>query len=130
MKAAAVAEEARIEALDNGRVRLCGAVTFHSVPALWPRLAQAVTTAGVTTLDLAGVERADSAAVALMLECLRAARAAGGGVRFVAVPAQVLAIARVAGVEKILSLDIEAAPAPAAASPGCGAPPAAETRQG
>jgi len=58
---------------DGDRLLLQGPVTIASVPAL---LEQACTllAPGVTVLDFEGVTEADSAAVALALECLREAR--------------------------------------------------------
>jgi len=57
------------------------------------------------TVDLAGVTRSDSAGLALLVEWLRESELAGNTIRFVNVPAQLLSIARVCGLEEILSLN-------------------------
>lgn len=54
-------------------------------------------------VDLAGVTDVDSAGLALLLEWLRGARAEGRGLRFVALPAKLLAIARLSGVDFLLA---------------------------
>lgn len=56
------------------------------------------------TVDLKGVTRADSAGLALLVEWLRESESAGNRIEFVNVPAQLLSIARVCGLEEILSL--------------------------
>ena len=57
------------------------------------------------TVDLKGVTRADSAGLALLVEWLRESENAGNSIEFVNVPAQLLSIARVCGLEEILSLN-------------------------
>jgi phospholipid transport system transporter-binding protein len=54
------------------------------------------------------VTRADSAGLALLIEFLRTAGHAGNSVHFVNVPEQLLSIARVSGLESILSLSTAA----------------------
>ena len=57
------------------------------------------------TVDLKGVTRADSAGLALLVEWLRESENAGNSIEFVNVPTQLLSIARVCGLEEILSLN-------------------------
>lgn len=89
----------------DGTVRVSGDLTFATVTALW-RDSRPLLAKGVPQLqfDLAGVGRADSAGLALLVEWLRNARAAGVELVFQAVPDQLLAIARASGVEKLLPL--------------------------
>jgi phospholipid transport system transporter-binding protein len=56
-------------------------------------------------VDLAGVTRADSAGLALLVEWLRESEIAGNSIEFVNVPAQLLSIARVCGLDDILALN-------------------------
>ena len=58
---------------EGDRLLLQGPVTIGSVSALLTEV-RALLAPGVTVLDFAGVTEADSAAVALALECLREAR--------------------------------------------------------
>ena len=57
------------------------------------------------TVDLKGITRADSAGLALLVECLRESELAGNSIVFLNVPAQMLSIARVCGLDEILSLN-------------------------
>ncbi len=98
------ATEPHLERAD-GVVRVSGDLTFATVTAVW-RASRPLLAAGGGPLqfDLAGVGRADSAGLALLVEWLRSARDAGVDLVFQAVPAQLLAIARASGVDHLLPL--------------------------
>jgi phospholipid transport system transporter-binding protein len=88
----------------QGRLRFHGDLGFASVAALrlqWPGIS-----AGPATLevDLSDVQRADSAGLALLVDCARRARQMGQSIRFFNIPAQMLAIARVSGLDEVLPL--------------------------
>ena len=89
--------------VEDGRVIVEGELGFATVPALarppWSQGDAPV------TVDLAGVRRADSAGLALLLEWARAARRQGRPIRFVHTPEQLKSLARVTGVNAILALD-------------------------
>ena len=94
----------RIESAgDHLQVR--GDLTFATVTALLaasqPLFAART---GRLQVDLAGVGRADSAGLALLIEWLRLARAAGCELSFQAVPAQLQAIAAASGLTDMLPL--------------------------
>jgi len=74
--------------------------------------AAAAIRAGDAIVDFSSVRRCDSAAVAFALECLRCAHAAGVALRFVALPADLLSLARLYGVEELLPLADPAPPRP------------------
>ena len=96
--------EARFTADDGGRWLLEGELGFATVPAI---LAHPGADIGDTTdieVDLKGVTRADSAGLALLVEWLRESERAGRRIAFVNVPPQLLSIARVCGLDEILSL--------------------------
>lgn len=96
--------EARLEQLDAGRSALSGPLTFDTVPQLFQRGRQ-LFNAGVTVeLDLAKVERSDSAGLALLVSWMRLARQQQGSITFRNVPTQLLGLAKVGGVEAILAL--------------------------
>ena len=89
-----------------GAYRLTGELSFTTVPQVWAAARRLIAEdAGSSTLhlDLAGVERADSAGVALLLEWLREARRQGRHLRLDNVPAQMQAIARVSGLEELIA---------------------------
>lgn len=93
----------------GGLVHLKGALTVETVPKL---AADGLPDAGETArfhIDLSGVHHADSAGLALLVDWLAAARAAGYELVFEQAPAQLVAIARVSGVAGLLGLADRAA---------------------
>lgn len=96
--------EAGISKDDQGRLRFHGDLGFASVTALrlqWPDISVGPATLDV---DLSDVQRADSAGLALLVECARQARKMGQSIRFFNIPPQMLAIARVSGLDEVLPL--------------------------
>ncbi len=98
---------AELIAAGSGRFRVTGELTFSTVPLLAARSdgLPAFPVGETVEIDLGGVERADSAGLALLTEWLRRARAGGCAIRFSQVPEQMLAIARISGLGAILPLD-------------------------
>ncbi len=91
---------------DNGQGRLAihGDLSFTSVPAV---LAQWQSLDGGRSgldIDLGDVQRSDSAGLALLVECLREAQQTGKNIRFFNIPAQMLDMARVSGLDELLPL--------------------------
>lgn len=98
--------EAAFEQTAPGRYRVSGEMGFASATALLEASAVAFSAPEAELeFDLAGVMRADSAGLALMVEWLRQARAAHKAVVFRAVPAQLRAIAHVSDLEGILPVE-------------------------
>jgi phospholipid transport system transporter-binding protein len=60
-------------------------------------------------LSLAGVTRCNSAGIALLLGCLRAAQASGKSLTVEDVPESLLSLLRLAGLEPLLSIALPAA---------------------
>lgn len=77
------------------------ALTFQNAQAALEQGCAAVA-AGETVFDLGGVKAADSSALSLMLAWQRRARAQGRALKFVNVPANVDALAKLYGVEELL----------------------------
>jgi len=100
----------RIERRDEGTFLLSGELSFASVPALLREsqrlLSQQVDAVGANavTIDLRGVSRTDSAGLALLVEWMRSFRAQGVTISFLNMPVQMLALARLSGLEGVLSL--------------------------
>lgn len=92
----------RIHPAGEGAYRVEGPLDFATVPALWRDATLEPGAGGRVEVDLAGVTRADSAGLALLLEWLRAARGRGLAVAFRNPPAQMLAVARAARLESLL----------------------------
>jgi phospholipid transport system transporter-binding protein len=91
---------------DDGRLLVSGELSMKTVPAL---LAQngLRDISGDIDIDLQDVERADSAGVALLVEWQRAALQQKQTIRFQNIPSQMLAIARLSGVDELLALNQE-----------------------
>lgn len=91
---------------EDSALLLSGDLDKHTVPAALKQARQLILGAGgPIRLDLGAVTRADSAGIAMLLDCMRQARQAGLEVRFQRVPEQMLAIARVSGLDHILPLE-------------------------
>ena len=100
---------ASIEADGPGRFRVSGVLDYDSVGPLEATSRALLSTAPDAVVDLAGVERANSAALALLLEWLDQARRANRRIRFAGLPKSVLEIAEVSNVTRLLPVE---APAP------------------
>ena len=97
--------EARLTAANGaGQLRLEGELGFGSVRDLWQQAGELLPREGLVCVDLAGVTRADSAGVALLIHWTREQQRLGGRIEFVNIPAQMQAIAGVSGVDAILPL--------------------------
>ena len=96
--------EAEISLKPDGRLAISGELTFASVPELWGRCCSRFSESAELEIDLSGIHRADSAGLALLVECVRQAHQTGKSIRFFNIPAQMLAIARVSSLDQVLPL--------------------------
>lgn len=92
--------------VDNGAGHwlLQGELDFGSVPAVLRHAGAEMLGKDRLEVDLREVTRADSAGLALLVEWLRESELAGNEIVFINVPDQLLSIARVCGLDEILSL--------------------------
>ncbi len=81
-----------------------GELDFDSVTGLWEATKAQFGAEPVHRIDLGGVQRANSAGVALMVEWLRQARHRQWPLIFVNIPPQMQAIIEVADLETVLPL--------------------------
>jgi len=88
----------------NGRLEIHGELSFASVPGLWQQCAGRFAVDDAPDVDLSHVQRSDSAGLALLMECLRAAEQTGKSIRFFNIPEQMLAIARASSLDQVLPL--------------------------
>jgi len=97
--------EAILESVGDGYYRVRGALTFETVSALL-RASEPMFQGPEANLELdfGEVQRSDSAGLALLIEWLCNARAAGKSIRFHRVSAQMRAIAQVSDLEGILPI--------------------------
>jgi len=94
---------ARFEVLGAGRFRVGGVLNAVTVVDLLKQGSERF--AGVTRieLDLGAVTESDSAGLALLLEWLRLARHANQQIRYLNMPAQISALARISEVDDLLA---------------------------
>lgn len=95
---------ARLEAAGGHRYRLAGELSFATVTALYRQGLPAPEPGVELVLDLSAVGRGDSAGLALLVEWLKRARAAGGGLRLEAPPGQLARLIQVAGLGRAFGL--------------------------
>ena len=81
---------------------VAGALTFETVPDLYQNSSSWFEGAGELILDLAQVERTDSAGLALLIEWLRRAQVENRTLRFANIPAQVQTLIRINGLQDAL----------------------------
>ncbi len=95
----------RLESKDNDHLYLTGDLNMETVPGL---LNQHQLFAGKEKLiiDFEGVGRADSAGVALLVWWQRKANQLQRKIVFENIPPQMLAIARVSGIDELLALNV------------------------
>jgi len=97
--------EAKVELTYEGdRVVLSGPLTFDTVSSLSREVNLFQNSGSSVTVDFAGVSRADSAALALLLDWMRQASAKGRRVEFSNLPENMLALAKVSGIDELLPL--------------------------
>lgn len=90
----------------EGRYLVVGELSLHTVSELMERGAEIMESeARSLDLDLREVTRTDSAGLALLIEWMRAAHRRHRNIVFRNVPAQMLAIARISGVQNVLHLN-------------------------
>jgi phospholipid transport system transporter-binding protein len=87
----------------KGVFLLTGELTFASANRALKRSAEAFSQRSELVFDLSAVRRVDSAGLALLLDWLRRARELDVALRYVNLPEQMLAIARLVHVDNILA---------------------------
>ncbi len=93
-----------VEVGEGGHYRIAGELTFETVPEIWQRHDRFAADGDTVTVDLAGVTRADSAGLVLLVEWLRAAQHQHKQIRFQNIPGPLLAIAKVSSLDTLLPL--------------------------
>jgi len=97
-----------IEAIDSGHYRLTGPMTFATATALLHQAQRAFgSRAGREPIevDLGSVTHADSAGLALLIEWASWTRPGPAGIRFIHMPEQLRAIARLSEADGLLTAD-------------------------
>jgi phospholipid transport system transporter-binding protein len=92
-----------LAAAGSGRFELSGDVAFADAARLLVEGDTAFASLERVEVDLAGVARADSAGLALLLEWSLSARAAGRAIRYQNIPPAVSSLAGISEVEELLA---------------------------
>lgn len=95
---------AQLKKNDVGEFELSGDLSFQTVPALSGRIHQLLANKSHLVVKLTGVQRSDSAGVALLVDWLRQAQQHDVTLQFTDMPAQMHSIAAVSGLDEILPL--------------------------
>jgi anti-anti-sigma factor len=85
-------------------IRLGGALTFASTPAMYSKLKDAFDQGDVSHVDLEAVERADSAGLGLLLEWQATIGRRGRKVRFTNAPDMLMSLARLCEADEVLDM--------------------------
>lgn len=99
--------QAKIERVGQGRIVVRGELSFATADALYRQSLQLLTNDKML-IDLSAVSRADSAGVALLIEWMRMARSQKATIYYENVPAQILSMVQVAGLQNILPIENQA----------------------
>lgn len=95
--------QAALLADTDGQWKIQGDLSFATSAELYESARAAMATRMPASVDLAEVDRVDSSGVALMIDWLRAVRAAGQSLAFHNVPAHMQKIAELCGVGHLFS---------------------------
>jgi len=94
--------EAKIEKLDDGAVKVSGALSFTGVVPALEISKVFFSGSGPLVFDLAAVEKIDSAGLALLIEWMCMAEKSGQNISFKNPSKQLLDIAMVSGLDEVL----------------------------
>lgn len=92
----------RFEVLEGERSRVTGTLHFTTVTKLLDAGSQAIADGRASVIDLAGVKDSDSSGLALLIEWMSVAKAAGRTLRYENMPVQLHQLARLSDVEELL----------------------------
>lgn len=92
--------------LDNCTIKISGHLDFSNVPRLWNESLPLLAKIPEVHFDFTDVIDSNSAGLSLLLEWVKLCKSQNKKISFENIPAQVLSIARVSGVDKILHLNV------------------------
>lgn len=93
---------ASLNAVGDTRCDVAGALDFSSVPAIWSQLEARLKRGGELTLSLAGVDRANSAGLVMLVEALDVAKRSACALKLIDVPAELHDLAAMSGCDDII----------------------------
>lgn len=105
-----------LERAADGGLRASGELTFETAAEALAAGDRLLAADDDARIDLSGVREGDSAGLAVLVEWLAGQLARGGRLAYAGMPAQMLSIARICGLEELLFPDGQPDAHPAAAS--------------
>jgi phospholipid transport system transporter-binding protein len=100
-----VTEAFRIERVDTGHVRVAGVLGFAQASSAFGRVGEVLGgNAGDIAVDVSGLQKIDSATLALLLAWAAQAAQRGRNLRLSAVPADLAALAHLCDAESLLGI--------------------------
>lgn len=88
----------------DGRLVLSGELSYETVVRVRGEAESLLEGAESIQVDLQDISRSDSAGLALLVDWMRTAKRLGKAIQFLNIPQQMLAIARVSGLDEVLPL--------------------------
>ncbi|RLA20624.1 MAG: anti-sigma-factor [Gammaproteobacteria bacterium] len=98
--------QVKLQETSEGKVSLTGVLSFGSVIQALEAMQPLIESRESLLIDLSGVERADSAGLALLVEWVSRAQQKGSQLSYCDIPSQMLAIARVSGLDSVLPIEL------------------------
>lgn len=87
---------------EQGQIQVAGELSFATVKKVLSESSAVFESVKDLNIDLAAVTRSDSAGIALLMDWMRTAKNTNKQIAFHNIPAQMLAIASVSGLDEIL----------------------------
>ena len=95
-----------LQETSEGKVSVLGTLSFDSVNEALAAMQPLIDSRPSLLIDLSAVERADSAGLALLVEWVSRAEQRGSQLSYCDIPQQMLAIARVSGLDTVLPIEL------------------------
>ena len=96
--------QVELQHLEAGRFAVIGDMNFSTVDQLLDESSKLFNYDENLEIDLVGVQRADSAGLALIIEWMKLARRSGAEIRLLNMPEQMRAISRTSELDEVLSM--------------------------
>jgi phospholipid transport system transporter-binding protein len=94
--------EVEVRRAGEARIELVGTLSFETVPRVREKALALLPRSGEALMDLSAVRSSDSAGVALLIDLLAQAVGRDVSLRFSGLPPQVMALARINGLDDLL----------------------------
>lgn len=104
LRAGPVMQKVEIEKAVSGKIELKGELSYENVMTLSHDASAMFSSKSDLCIDLAGITHTDSAGIALLVEWLSEARHHNQDINFVNVPEQVMEVAKISNLDRVLPM--------------------------